>query len=158
MTQVTQKFKIESCAASETQAFGKRLAKKLRPGDTLCCYGGLGAGKTTLIKGIADGLNIKSDYVHSPTFTLMNIYEHGKIPLYHFDLYRIERAEQMFDIGYEEFLYGDGIAVVEWSEHFGVLLPKERLEIHLTHKSAEKRGIVLKAFGERYKKLIEYFL
>ena len=106
-----------------------------------------------MIKGIADGLKVKSDYVHSPTFTLLNVYEHGRIPLYHFDMYRIERPEEMFDIGYDEFLYGEGVSVVEWSEKFGKLLPKERLEIHLKYKGKEKREVGLKVVGERYKKL-----
>lgn len=106
-----------------------------------------------MIKGIADGLKIKSDYVHSPTFTLLNVYEHGRLPLFHFDMYRIEKPEEMFGIGYDEFLYGDGISVIEWSEKFGRLVPKERLEIHLTHKGQEKREIKIKATGKRYKKI-----
>jgi len=142
-----------SKSSEETKEFGRRLAGKLKPGDIVCFYGGLGAGKTTMIKGIADGLKIKSDYVHSPTFVLLNIYEHGRLPLHHFDLYRVERPEEMFDIGYDEFLYGNGVAVVEWSERFGSLLPKERLEVHLKHKGEDRREIVVKSVGERYQKL-----
>ena len=137
----------------ETQEFGRRLALKLRPGDVICFYGELGSGKTTMIKGIAEGLKVKSDYVHSPTFTLLNVYEHGRIPLYHFDLYRIDKPEEIFDIGYDEFLYGNGAAVVEWSERFGSLLPEERLEIHLEHKGDDKRAIIIKAVGEKYQKI-----
>ena len=131
------------------------MAAKLKAGDIICFFGDLGAGKTTMIKGIADGLKIRSDYVHSPTFTLMNMYEHGRIPLFHFDLYRIDQCEQMFDIGYEEFLYDEGVSVIEWSEKFGTLLPKERLEIHLKHKGEEAREILVKPFGVRYKNLVE---
>jgi len=134
-------------SAEETSAIGKQLARGLEPGDIVCLFGDLGAGKTTMIKGIAEGLAIKSDYVHSPTFTLLNLYEHGRLPLYHFDLYRIEDPEELFDIGYEEFLYGSGISVIEWSERFGHLLPKERLEIHLRHKGDDRREIRVKAVG-----------
>lgn len=155
MTHDTRKVKIETMSAEQTQEFGRHLAKKLAAGDIICFYGDLGAGKTTMIKGIADGLQVKSDYVHSPTFTLMNVYEHGRIPLYHFDMYRIEKPEQLFDIGYDEFLYGNGVSVIEWSEKFGSLLPQERLEIHLEHKGEEKRGILIKAFGVRYENLVE---
>lgn len=147
-------IKIISQSFEETQAFGRRLAKKFKAGDIVCFYGDLGTGKTTMIKGIADGLKVKSDYVHSPTFTLLNVYEHGRIPLYHFDMYRIEKPEDMFDIGYDEFLYGEGVSVIEWSEKFGKLLPKERLEIHLKHKGEESREIRLKAKGLRYEKLV----
>jgi len=136
--------------AEETRAFGKQLALKFKPGDIVCFFGDLGAGKTTMIKGIAEGLAITSDYVHSPTFTLLNLYEHGRLPLYHFDLYRIEDPEELFDIGYDEFLYGSGISVIEWSERFGHLLPKERLEIHLRHKGEDRREIRVKAAGNRY--------
>lgn len=147
--------KLISQSFQETQDFGKRLAKKLGSGDIICFYGDLGSGKTTMIQGIARGLKVGRDYVHSPTFTLLNVYEHGKLPLYHFDLYRIEQPEEMFDIGYDEFLYGEGVSVVEWSERFGKLLPKERLEIHLKHRSEQKREISIKAKGRHYEKVIE---
>jgi tRNA threonylcarbamoyladenosine biosynthesis protein TsaE len=145
--------KVLSQSAEDTLKFGKHLASLLKKGDIICFYGNLGAGKTTMIKGIADGLQVKSDYVHSPTFTLMNVYEHGRIPLYHFDMYRIEKPDQLFDIGYDEFLYGNGVSVIEWSEKFGPLLPKERFEIHLEHKGEDGREIGLKAIGKRYEKL-----
>lgn len=151
MTQAASKVKFETQSADETYDFGKCLAGKLKTGDIICFYGDLGAGKTTMIKGIAKGLKIKSDYVHSPTFTLLNIYEHGKIPFFHFDLYRIESIEEIFGIGYEEFLYGRGVSVIEWAEKFGKLLPGERIEIHVKHRGQEKREVKIKAVGEKYK-------
>lgn len=150
MAQAARPHKTVTQSAAQTHSLGKQLAEGLKPGDILCFFGDLGAGKTTLIKGIAEGLKVKSDYVHSPTFTLLNVYEHGKIPLYHFDMYRIEDPEELFDIGYEEFLYGQGLSVVEWSEKFGKLLPKDRLEIHLKHKGNDRREIRIKGIGKRY--------
>ena len=157
MTRGMGKIQIETASADETRDLGRRLAKKLRASDIICFYGELGTGKTTMIKGIADGLKVVADYVHSPTFTLMNVYDHGRIPLYHFDMYRIEQPEQLFDIGYEEFLYGSGVAVVEWSERFGPFLPKERLDIYLTHKTENRRGVRIKAVGERYEQVAAGF-
>lgn len=147
--------KMVSRSFEETRDIGRRLAAGLAPGDIVCFFGDLGAGKTTMIKGIAAGLKVKSDDVHSPTFTLMNVYEHGRVPLYHFDMYRIDCPEQLFDIGYDEFLYGGGVSVVEWSEKFGRLLPSERLEIYLKHQGGDQRGIDIKAAGERYKRLVK---
>ncbi len=146
--------KILSQSADDTFAFGARLAKLLQPGDIVCFFGDLGSGKTTMIKGIADGLKIKPKDVHSPTFTLMNFYDHGRIPLYHFDMYRISEPEQLFDIGYEEFLYGNGISAIEWSEKLGRLLPRDRLDIHLQHKDENQRVISITAAGVHYQQLV----
>ncbi|MBI5150265.1 MAG: tRNA (adenosine(37)-N6)-threonylcarbamoyltransferase complex ATPase subunit type 1 TsaE [Candidatus Omnitrophica bacterium] len=153
-----------SKSESETLRFGERLAKHLRKGDILCLEGELGSGKTTLIKGIAKGLKIASERVNSPTFVLMNAY-HGRLPvprsgtysagqaglpLYHFDLYRLEKADEIGAIGYEEFLYGDGVAVIEWAERLGALTPKEYLRVELKHKGENERSIKLAAVGEKY--------
>lgn len=138
----------------ETRAVGRTLAKRLKPGDILCLIGDLGAGKTTLVKGVAQGLRHDPDEVHSPTFVLMNIYE-GRLPLYHFDLYRLETDVEMNLIGLEEFLYGQGVALVEWADRLGPLTPKEYLEITLAHKKDSKRAIKLKAVGQRYKELLQ---
>ncbi|MEW5894311.1 MAG: tRNA (adenosine(37)-N6)-threonylcarbamoyltransferase complex ATPase subunit type 1 TsaE [Candidatus Omnitrophota bacterium] len=148
-------MQIISQSVNETRALGKRIAQKLKSGDIICFYGDLGSGKTTMIKGIAEGLRLKPDYIHSPTFTLLNIYEHGRLPLFHFDMYRIDDPKDLFDIGYEEFLYGKGISVIEWSEKFGCLLPGERLEIHLKHKGDSRRTIQIKAAGQYYEKLMK---
>lgn len=137
----------------QTRAIGKKVARHLRPGDILCLIGDLGAGKTTMVKGVAQGLRYNPDDVHSPTFVLMNIYE-GRLPLYHFDLYRLETDVEMNLIGLEEFLYGQGVALVEWADRLGPLTPKEYLEITLAHKKDSKRAIKLKAVGKRYKELL----
>ena len=106
---------VTSESQKETMQLGARLAKLLKPGDIVCLYGDLGTGKTTFVKGMAKGLKISETEVHSPTFVLMNLYE-GRVPLFHFDFYRLDDIQQIGMIGYDEFLYDDGIAVVEWAE------------------------------------------
>lgn len=145
-------FSLISGSAQETIKFARNLAKQLRPGDILCLFGDLGTGKTTFVKGIALGLKVKSSEVNSPTFVLMNIYE-GRLPLYHFDLYRLDNIREISRLGYEEFFYNEGISVVEWAEKLGRLLPQEYLAIELTHQGENKRLITLKPHGKRYENI-----
>ena len=100
----------------ETEAFGERLAEKLHPGDVIAYRGELGAGKTALTRGIARGLGI-TDRVTSPTYTIVNEYPGGRLPLFHFDMYRLGSAEELFDIGWEDYLLRGGVCAVEWSEN-----------------------------------------
>lgn len=137
----------------QTAAIGKKLAKYLNPGDILCLIGDLGAGKTTLVKGVAHGLRYNPNKVNSPTFVLMNIYE-GRLPLYHFDLYRLETNVEMSLIGLEEFLYGQGVAMIEWADRLGSLMPKEYLEIRMGHMKDSRREIQLNAVGTRYQEVL----
>ncbi len=146
--------KFISTSSSETVAFGKRLAKYVKPGDIICFDGDLGSGKTTLIKGIAKGLGIKQAKVNSPTFVLMNIYE-GKMPLFHFDLYRLNSIEEIYAIGYDEFLYGEGLSVIEWADRLGEDAPEEYLKVSLQHYDLNERIIQVLAKGVRYQKVIE---
>ncbi len=133
----------------ETLALGSRFAKVLKRGDIVCLFGDLGSGKTAFTKGVAKGLKIKAEEVHSPTFTLMNIYE-GRIPVYHFDLYRIESPD-LLGLGYEEFFYGNGVAVIEWSEKLGAFLPAECWKIEFKHAGEDVRKISLSFKGEGFK-------
>lgn len=142
-------FKYISNSEQETGLFARKLAGLLKPGSILCLHGDLGAGKTTFTKGLAEGLKIKPEKVHSPTFTLLNIYE-GKVPLYHFDLYRMDDIKEILNIGYEEFLYGDGIAVIEWADKLKELLPPEFLKIEFKHEGEDKRSIAVSAQGKTY--------
>lgn len=144
---------ILSKSTDQTIKVGERLAKHLRKGDILCLQGELGSGKTTLIKGIAKGLKIAPAKVNSPTFVLMNAYE-GRLPLYHFDLYRLEGAREISSIGYEEFLHGDGVSVVEWAERLGELVPREYLRIELSHKGENGRSVKFSAVGAHYHRVI----
>ena len=145
---------IHSSSSEQTQKTAAQLAKHLFPGAILCLKGDLGSGKTTFVKGLAKGLGLSSKKVNSPTFVLMNIYE-GKRPMYHFDLYRLDTPEAISVIGYEEFLYGEGVAVVEWSEKLGPLTPKEYLEISFKHVSENERGLKFSASGEKYKNILK---
>ncbi len=132
-------MKIITNSAIETKKFAGNFAKKLKKGDILCLVGGLGAGKTTFIQGLAKGLGIKED-VSSPTFVLLNRYK-GKLPLYHFDLYRLDNTDEIRNLGYEEFFYGDGITVVEWAEKLKELMPKKYIEIKFKILGKNKREI-----------------
>ncbi len=151
---------IKTHSPDETYAFGKNVAKLLQSGDVLCLAGDLGAGKTRLSQGIAAGLTV-SGSVTSPTFTVLNVYEgitgSGQaLPVYHFDLYRLEHPAELADIGFDYYLGADGIAIIEWPDKFPEFLPAERL--WLTIKAGEgpdERVLCLTAAGTRYVALCE---
>ena len=113
---------------AETRALGQRIAMQLQPGDTLLLYGDLGAGKSEFTRGIALGLGIEGS-IASPSFTILNLYDEGRIPLYHFDWYRLQDAEELFELGMDEYLNGDGIAVVEWPNRCPEAIPARRMDI-----------------------------
>lgn len=147
-------FSFSSHQPQDTIAFGARLSKHLKAGTILCLFGDLGTGKTTLVKGIAKGTGVNPVKVNSPTFVLMNMYE-GKVPVYHFDFYRLDEVKEISNIGYDEFLYGQGIAVIEWAERLGDLMPPERLEIRLSHQGETERRLELVPVGKRYEDLLK---
>ena len=121
-------MQITTHSADETQALGQRLAKRLLPGDVIAYFGDLGAGKTALTRGIAQGLGV-TDLVTSPTYTIVNEYLSGRIPLFHFDMYRLGSSDELFDIGWEDYLARGGVCAVEWSENVEDAL---RDAIHIT--------------------------
>ncbi len=127
---------IESFSAKETAALGKRLGQEARSGELYTLIGDLGVGKTVLTQGIAEGLGI-AEPVCSPTFTIVQVYEDGRLPFYHFDVYRIGDIEEMEEIGYEDYFYGDGLTLVEWADRIEELLPRPRKEITI-EKDLEK--------------------
>jgi len=129
-------------SAAETRAWGRKLAGRLRRGDCLLLIGELGAGKTTLVKGIAEGLGIDPKEVISPTFVLIREYD-GKIPLYHVDAYRIRCAEELLEVGLEEYFRLGGIVVIEWGEKVRGIAPADALEIHLEILEGDRRRIRL---------------
>ena len=118
-------------ATDETIALGERLGAQLRPGDVLVLTGDLGAGKTQLTKGIAAGMGIEDD-VTSPTFNILMVYEGAQMPLFHFDLYRLDDPDQLEDIGLYDALEGDGPCVIEWGEQFSDEIGPDRLDVFLT--------------------------
>ena len=123
-----------------TKEYGYRLAEEAVPGQVIALIGDLGAGKTTLTKYIAEGLGV-TEHVQSPTFTIVREYHSGRMPLYHFDVYRIDDPDEMFEIGYEEYFYGDGLCVVEWADKIEELLPEDTKIIRLSYGGAEEERI-----------------
>ena len=143
-----------SASPAETRALARRLSRCLVGGDVLLLQGDLGAGKTEFVKGLAEGLQV-TDLVTSPTFTLLNVY-HGVIPLYHFDLYRLEDAEELDNIGFTEFLGGDGVAVVEWPDRFPAEMPLDHIRVELLPGANEQeRFLMVEARGSRYLNRLE---
>ena len=109
-------MQITTHSADETQALGQKLASRLASGDVIAYFGDLGAGKTAFTRGLAQGLGI-TDPVTSPTYTIVNVYLSGRIPLFHFDMYRLSSSDELFDIGWEDYLSRGGVCAVEWSEN-----------------------------------------
>ncbi len=114
----------------ETIGAGKDLASRLAPGDVVALYGDLGSGKTRFAQGVCRGLGI-GEHVASPTFTILNEYTGGRLPVYHFDFYRIRAPRELDEIGFEEYLYGKGVSIIEWAEVAAERLPSSRYEVYL---------------------------
>ena len=136
MAQETLKLKNER----ETMRFGRRLAESAKPGTVIALTGDLGAGKTTLTKAIAAGLGVQ-ETVTSPTFTIVREYRSGRLPLFHFDVYRVGDIEEMYELGYEEYFYDGGVCVVEWADLIEEILPEDAVKIHITYGENEEERI-----------------
>ena len=160
-------LKIISHSEKETANLGTRLVHLLGPGDIVCLFGPLGAGKTILVKGMARGLGISKDQVISPSFVLIREYpsmnrqargvRRGKtsITLYHLDLFRLKKIREILDLGYEEYFYRQGICVIEWAQRLAGFLPSEFLKIELRNSNKTKRVIRFVAKGKRYRKILQ---
>lgn len=127
---------IETFSAKETEELGYRIGKEAKPGDVYTLIGDLGVGKTVFTQGIAKGLDI-TEPISSPTFTIVQVYEEGRMPFYHFDVYRIGDIEEMDEIGYEDYFYGDGLTMIEWANLIEELLPQHYRNIRI-EKDLEK--------------------
>ncbi len=125
---------------SDTKRFGIELARKLKPGDIVALIGDLGTGKTTLTKSIAEGLGI-TELVTSPTFTIVQEYTEGRLPLYHFDVYRLCDTEEMYELGYEEYFFGQGVCIIEWADQIEGLIPEESIIIRIEYGTKEDERI-----------------
>jgi len=122
--------KFESFSAEETFEFGRKLGESCKPGDVFTLIGDLGVGKTVFTQGFAKGLLIEES-VNSPTFTILQIYDEGRIPLYHFDVYRIGDVSEMDEIGFEEYVFGRGVSLIEWANLIEEILPDKYMEIQI---------------------------
>ncbi len=147
-------MKIITNLAQETVELGRQLGKHLKAGDILGLIGELGSGKTTLVKGLASGLGIRErEEVCSPSFVLIKEYA-GKIPLFHFDLYRLDEIKDIACLGVEEYLFNDGVCAIEWAEKMKLLLP-DYLQVNLIIKGKDKREIKFSAHSKRYDTLLK---
>ena len=147
-------FSVITSSTEQTEDLGRIVGALLEPGDLVCLYGDLGAGKTHFSFGIAKGLEVREQYITSPTFTFVNEYE-GRIPFYHIDLYRLQEPSELEGIGFEEYIDSDGATVIEWAERAESELPDEALSVYLSHVSETSREIGFFADGARYLKLLE---
>lgn len=143
-------LKFHADSVERTVELGHILGQMLQKGDNVCLTGELGTGKTAFTGGIAKALGIDG-YITSPTFTIINEYE-GRLPLYHFDVYRISSADEMFETGYDEYISGSGVTVIEWAELIEGILPHDRIDVHIEKDDAEKtdsRLITMQFHGRR---------
>jgi len=147
-------FSVITSDQEQTWRIGEILGARLDAGDTVCLYGDLGAGKTSFSYGIAQGLDVETEYITSPTFTFVNEYK-GRVPFYHIDLYRLKDAEELENIGFEQYLDTDGVTVIEWAERAEDELPQECLSIYLSYIDEHSREIGFLAEGERYEKILD---
>jgi tRNA threonylcarbamoyladenosine biosynthesis protein TsaE len=125
-----KKITLNTWNAKETFELGKKLGKLASSGEIYCLEGDLGVGKTVFTQGFASGLGIV-DAVNSPTFTIIQVYEEGRLPLYHFDVYRIGDPEEMYELGYEDYFFGEGVCLIEWPSLIEELIPKDAYKIEI---------------------------
>lgn len=143
-------FKVNSI--DETIHIGLQLGKLLNSGDIVCLTGDLGTGKTHITKGIAQGLNI-NDTITSPTFNIVNEYTSGRLKLNHFDVYRVSDPDEIYAIGFDDYIFSDAVSIIEWANYIEEILPEEYLHIHISKNLAQNedfRKITLTSYGDRY--------
>jgi len=138
----TPKVSLISSSEQETMLFAEQLASQLKAGDIVLLQGDLGAGKTTFVKGLAKALKFSPAKVNSPTFVIMNHYK-GKLPIYHFDLYRLGNSKELDTLDFDEYFYGEGISLIEWPERLGEHKPEESYLVEFKHQSESKREICI---------------
>lgn len=141
-------MKYKSYSVEDTKLIAKEFAKKIKVQDVICLYGDLGVGKTAFVQGLADEFGVKG-YISSPTFTIVNEYT-ADLPIYHFDVYRIENSDEIIDIGFDEYLYGDGICIIEWPQNIEDILPQSRYTVTISKdytKDEQYRDIEIEQRG-----------
>jgi len=137
---------LHSNSVSQTQKIGAALSKQLEPNDVLILLGDMGAGKSEFTRGLARGLGV-TGYVTSPTFTIMQLHDTGRLPLYHFDWYRLESAEELYELSMDEYLQNGGVAVIEWPSRAEEVLPESYLEVALEPAGDDERRIAFTPVG-----------
>lgn len=152
LTQSINYLELISHSPEQTQRFGVSIGELALPGDTFLLIGGLGTGKTCLTQGIAWGLGIE-EYAFSPSFVIVREL-YGRLPLYHIDLYRLNQIEEIVELGLDDYLYGNGVCVVEWAEKGLSVLPIEHLIIQISYLSDTERSFQFKPTGKRYREIL----
>ena len=139
----------------QTMSWGSSLGRLLKRGEIIALIGELGAGKTCFVRGVAQGLEVgKKAWIRSPSFTLINEY-HGRLPVYHIDLYRVEGRAQLEGLNLREYLYSDGVSLIEWFDHLPADEFEEFLEVRIAYVDSARRKLTFTPYGERYEKIIE---
>ena len=145
---------VISRSAEHTREWGIRLGKLLDGGEIIGLVGELGAGKTCFVRGLTEGLEVSQKaWIRSPTFTLVNEY-HGRLPIYHIDLYRLENTGELEELNLREYLYSNGVSLIEWFEYFPAGELEEYLELRLAYRGGNKRELTFNGHGDRYKQII----
>jgi tRNA threonylcarbamoyladenosine biosynthesis protein TsaE len=151
-------FSFSTKSHEETVNAGRSLGKVVETGCVVGLIGDLGAGKTCFVKGVANGLiDVPETEVTSPTFTILQAYE-GAVPLYHFDAYRLEGVDDLGDIGFEDYVYAQGVSVIEWADNISEALPEERMLIEIELKAEENRYFKCSAEGEKHEAILDKFI
>jgi tRNA threonylcarbamoyladenosine biosynthesis protein TsaE len=151
-------FSFSTKSHEETVNAGRSLGKAVEPACVVGLIGDLGAGKTCFVKGVANGLNdVPETEVTSPTFTILQAYE-GDVPLYHFDAYRLEGVEDLDDIGFEDYVYGQGVSFIEWADNISKAIPEERMLIEIELTGDENRLFKCSTEGEKHKAVLNKFI
>jgi tRNA threonylcarbamoyladenosine biosynthesis protein TsaE len=145
---------VISPSAEHTRKWAIRLGKLLRGGEIIGLVGELGAGKTCFVRGLAEGLEVSPQtWIRSPTFTLVNEY-HGRLPIYHIDLYRLKTTDELEELNLREYLYSDGVSLIEWFEYFPADEVDDHLEVRLAYREGSKREVTFAPRGARYEELV----
>lgn len=139
-----------TASVDETMNLGRKLGKIIDKGTTVCLTGDLGTGKTHFAKGFAEGLGI-TDNITSPTFTIVNEYYEGRLPFYHFDVYRVNDVDEILQVGFEEYVYGHGVTLIEWADMIEAILPDELIHVKIEKtEQPDERKITIRSFGKEY--------
>lgn len=153
-------MKFEIYDVNDTTQLGIKLGKLLNAGDIICLTGDLGTGKTHITKGIAKGLGI-DDSITSPTFTIVNEYDTGRLKLNHFDVYRVSDPDEIYAIGFDDYIFSDAVSIIEWANYIEEILPKDLLHIYIEKDLSEGenyRKITITPYGERYNYIKELII